>query len=97
MNCENRSGWSPNIGLLGLPHWRAVEFTKTELVVRLKDGRTISAPLAWFPRLVKATPAQRANLNEWATVKEFTGPRPTTIRASPVCCAASARQVRDLA
>jgi hypothetical protein len=31
------------------------------LTVDLADGRTISAPLAWFPRLRDATPAQRAN------------------------------------
>ncbi|MBM3289076.1 MAG: DUF2442 domain-containing protein [Candidatus Hydrogenedentes bacterium] len=31
-----------------------------ELTVRLVDGRTISAPLAWFPRLLHATPLQRA-------------------------------------
>lgn len=31
------------------------------LVVELADGRTISAPLAWFPRLLDATPKQRAN------------------------------------
>jgi hypothetical protein len=41
---------------------REVEVTGAELIVRLKDGRTISVPLAWFPRLVKATPAQRVNL-----------------------------------
>ena len=27
----------------------------------LADGRTISAPLAWYPRLLQATPEQRAN------------------------------------
>lgn len=31
------------------------------LVVSLADGRVISAPLAWFPRLLHATPEQRAN------------------------------------
>ena len=31
------------------------------LIVDLMDGRTISAPLAWYPRLLHATPAQRAN------------------------------------
>jgi len=31
------------------------------LIVDLMDGRTVSAPLAWFPRLLHATPAQRAN------------------------------------
>lgn len=30
------------------------------LTVDLMDGRTISAPLAWYPRLLTATPQQRA-------------------------------------
>jgi len=29
--------------------------------VTLVDGRRVSAPLAWFPRLLRATPKQRAN------------------------------------
>ncbi|KJL33477.1 DUF2442 domain-containing protein [Microbacterium azadirachtae] len=32
-----------------------------EIHVRLLDGRTVSAPLSWFPRLAAATPAQRAD------------------------------------
>ena len=36
-------------------------FENDSLVVDLMDGRSISAPLAWFPRLLNATPAQRAN------------------------------------
>jgi hypothetical protein len=31
------------------------------LIVDLADGRTITAPLAWFPRLAHGTPAERAN------------------------------------
>ena len=31
------------------------------LIVDLMDGRTISVPLAWYPRLLAATPEQRAN------------------------------------
>jgi hypothetical protein len=31
---------------------RAVEFTTTELVVTLADGRKIVTPLAWYPRLL---------------------------------------------
>ena len=31
------------------------------LAVDLMDGRTISVPLAWYPRLAAGTPAQRAN------------------------------------
>ncbi len=38
-----------------------VRFTKDTLHVALLDGRTISVPVAWYPRLLHATPAQRAN------------------------------------
>ena len=31
------------------------------LTVDLMDGRTISAPLAWYPRLLHATPEQRSH------------------------------------
>ena len=31
------------------------------LSVELVDGRTISVPLAWYPRLLHATPEQRNN------------------------------------
>ena len=30
------------------------------VVVELADGRTLSAPLAWYPRLLHATPQQRS-------------------------------------
>lgn len=40
----------------------AVEITDDALVVDLKDGRTISVPLAWFPRLVHCTQDER---QEW--------------------------------
>ena len=39
----------------------SVEVSSTELTVSLKDGRTVSAPLTWFPRLQNATPEQRGN------------------------------------
>lgn len=32
-----------------------------DLVVDLIDGRTITVPLAWFPRLEHGTPPERAN------------------------------------
>jgi Protein of unknown function (DUF2442) len=38
-----------------------VFFTDEELSVRLMDGRTISVPLAWYPRLLNATEEQRNN------------------------------------
>jgi len=34
--------------------------TSDALTVTLSDGRAVSAPLAWFPRLLQATPRQRA-------------------------------------
>ena len=40
---------------------RAVEFTASELVVTLMDGRKIATPLEWYPRLNKASAAQRAD------------------------------------
>ena len=40
---------------------KAVRFSENSLIVDLVDGRTISAPLAWFPRLLRATPAQKDN------------------------------------
>jgi hypothetical protein len=39
---------------------RDVSVTEDELSVALMDGRTISVPLAWYPRLANATPEQRA-------------------------------------
>lgn len=37
-----------------------IRFGADSLVVDLMDGRAISVPLAWYPRLANATPAQRA-------------------------------------
>ena len=38
-----------------------VRVTDDTISVDLYDGRTITVPLAWYPRLLHATPAQRAN------------------------------------
>jgi Protein of unknown function (DUF2442) len=40
---------------------RAVEFTATDLVVTLADGRKIATPLEWYPRLRSASATQRTN------------------------------------
>lgn len=32
------------------------------LCVDLEDGRTLQLPLAWYPRLMHGTPAERANI-----------------------------------
>ena len=39
----------------------AVYFTRDSLVVDLLDGRTISVPLSWYPKLLKATLKERAH------------------------------------
>jgi hypothetical protein len=39
---------------------RDVRVTRDLLTVDLLDGRTISVPLAWYPRLLNATATQRA-------------------------------------
>lgn len=36
-----------------------VELTEDNLIVSLMDGRTISVPLVWYPRLLNATAKQR--------------------------------------
>ena len=36
-----------------------VEVSDDELSVRLRDGRRISVPLVWYPRLLRATEEQR--------------------------------------
>jgi hypothetical protein len=37
----------------------AVRFDERTMWVDLSDGRTLGVPLAWFPRLLRATPAER--------------------------------------
>jgi hypothetical protein len=36
-------------------------FTEDALCVSLRDGRKISVPLTWYPKLLHATPEQRSN------------------------------------
>ena len=42
-----------------VPNAENVSVTEDSLSVDLSDGRTISVPLAWFPRLLHATPKER--------------------------------------
>src|SRR5207245_9051459 len=41
---------------------QSVSLSDDALVADLSDGRTITAPLAWFPRLLHGTPKER---NRW--------------------------------
>jgi len=51
------STWDDNPG----EQVKDVHFTDTTLSVDLMDGRTITVPLRWYPRLANATPEQREN------------------------------------
>jgi hypothetical protein len=52
-----------------IEHWpavaQAVHITADTLTVDLADGRSISVPLAWYPRLATGTVAER---NDWRFV-----------------------------
>lgn len=47
-----------------------VTVAEDTLTVELSDGRSISVPLAWYPRLVHGTPKERAN---WRLIGQGTG------------------------
>ena len=38
-----------------------VRFSRDSMSVDLVDGRTVAVPIAWFPRLLHATAAERRN------------------------------------
>jgi len=52
------------------PQAQIVKFTDAAIIVDLLDGRTISAPLVWFPKLSHATPQQ---LNNWELLGDGEG------------------------
>lgn len=45
------------------PEPMAVRFDDYSFWVDLDDGRTLGVPLAWFPRLLHATPGQREQVS----------------------------------
>ena len=45
------------------PEPTAVRFDEDQMWVDLDDGRTLGVPLAWFPRLLHASPAERTQLS----------------------------------
>jgi Protein of unknown function (DUF2442) len=47
-----------------------VQFSEEALIVRLSDGREVSVPLEWFPRLRDATPEQR---QQWRLIARGIG------------------------
>lgn len=61
---------SLTIELLEIPTIQDVIITNDTLSVDLSDGRTISVPLAWYPRLLHASAAER---NDWRTIIQGEG------------------------
>lgn len=43
------------------PQAQNINCTDANLIVDIVDGRTISVPLVWFPRLSEASPSQLQN------------------------------------
>jgi len=46
---------------LALPKAIGVTVSDDTLSVDLEDGRSVAAPIGWYPRLAYGTPAERAN------------------------------------
>ena len=55
-----------------IPEAQEVSVTEDTLKAELEDGRAISVPLAWYPRLVPATQEERDN---WELIGEGQGIR----------------------
>ncbi len=59
----------------------SITVTEDELIVSLLDGRRLSIPLAWYPRLLQAEPDERNNWRllgegyaiEWPDLDEHIG------------------------
>jgi hypothetical protein len=60
-----RDGMTTLAVKIDLPYAESVMITEDTLNVDLSDGRTISVPLTWFPRLVYATQEQ---LDNWRLI-----------------------------
>ena len=55
---------------LVIPNAENVTVTDDTLSVDLNDGRTISVPILWYPRLAYATPVER---NNWRLIGKGIG------------------------
>lgn len=53
-----------------VPNAIGVTVSEETLSVDLSDGRTVSVPLGWFPRLIHAAPAER---NNWRLIGKGQG------------------------
>jgi hypothetical protein len=64
-----------------------VTFTADTLNVTMKDGRTITVPLTWYPRLLQATPKQRKHWKVSGGGYAFIGLNLTKTSVQRVCFA----------
>lgn len=55
---------------IAIPNAQHVTVSDETLTVELEDGRTLSAPLGWYPRLAHSTPAER---NRWRLIGQGVG------------------------
>jgi hypothetical protein len=55
---------------IAIPNAQHVSVSEESLTVELEDGRTLSAPLGWYPRLAHAKPEER---NGWRLIGQGTG------------------------
>ncbi len=55
---------------ISVPEALSVSLTDDTLSVDLSDGRSISVPIAWFPRLLYSTPQER---NNWRLIGKGQG------------------------
>ena len=62
-----------------------VHFTDDNLSVDLMDGRTITVPIAWYPRLLHATREQR---QKWKPPRFLSG-----VKTRPLCLFMTAQLV----
>ena len=70
------------------PASRVVSVTLTDdtLSADIDDGRTISVPIGWYPRLANGTPAERANFQISGAGYGIHWPELERTSASRGCC-----------
>ena len=61
---------SLTIELLEIPKIQNLIITEDTLSIDLSDGRTISVPLGWYPRLLNGSMEER---NDWRTISQGEG------------------------
>ncbi len=50
------------LGIISFPEPTEIRFDEDSMWVSLDDGRTVGVPLAWYPRLMHGTSAERMDM-----------------------------------